>query len=74
MTILKSIVRRETAKVYRGRPLCVSLRPTFLEIREKGRRDTLSIDYSTVYELCLKLRYRQAQAEKASQKQARRRR
>ncbi len=74
MTVLNTIVRRETAKVYRGRALCVTLRPTFLEIREKGRRDTLSIDYSVLYEFTLKARWGKAQSEKAAKKKERARR
>jgi hypothetical protein len=69
MTVLNSIVRRETAKVYRGRALCVALRPTFLEIREKGRRDTVIVDYAAIYEHGLKKRYQLQQAEKAAAKE-----
>ena len=57
-------VTRETASVYRSRPLVVRLRPRTIEIREKGRRDVLSVDYSVLYEFALKLRWRRSQAEK----------
>lgn len=57
-------VTRETFSLYRGRPLVVRLKPRTLEIREKGRRDTLSVDYGVLYEFALKLRWKHTQAEK----------
>ena len=57
-------VTRETGAYYRRRPLVVKLTPRTLEIREKGRRDTLVVDYGVLYEFALKLRWRQQQAEK----------
>jgi hypothetical protein len=57
-------VTRETAALYRRRALVVRLHPRHMEIREKGRRDVLCVAYDTVYEFALKLRWRQAQAEK----------
>lgn len=56
--------RRETATLYRGRPLIVRLKPRTIEIHEKGRRDVLSMDYGALYEFALKLRWKSAQAEK----------
>lgn len=64
MTLLRAPVRRETATVYRGRPLMVTAYPRHIELREKGRRDTLAVDYATIYEFALKLRWKQAQTEK----------
>jgi hypothetical protein len=57
-------VTRETFIQYRGRPLVVRLTPRTIEIREKGRRDTLGVDYAVLYEFALKLRWRRDQAEK----------
>jgi hypothetical protein len=66
---------RETATSYRGRPLIATLTPRYLEIREKGRRDTLMVSYDVIYELALKLRWRKQQAEKkAAQRERTRRR
>jgi hypothetical protein len=66
-----SKLTRETATFYRRRPLVVSLRGRYLEIREKGRRTALNVEYATLYEFAAKLKWRQEQAEK---KQNRRRR
>lgn len=70
MTLLKdgSRVMRETATLYRRRPLVVSLRPRYLEIREKGRRDTLLVEYAALYDFAQKLRFRQREAEKREQR------
>lgn len=64
MTVATKPVRRETQDVYRGRPLMITVLPRYLEIREKGRRDILSLDYATIYEFALKTRWRREQAEK----------
>ena len=71
MTALTRPVRRETATVYRGHPLCVKLCPRVIEIREKARRDTLVVDYATLYEFALKLRWRAATVEKQAARQRR---
>ena len=60
----KKPVTRETAAIYRHRPLVVTIKPHHLELWEKGRRDTVAVDYGTIYELALKLRWRREQAEK----------
>jgi hypothetical protein len=62
---------RETAVSYRGRPLIATLTPRYLEIREKGRRDTLAVSYDAIYELALKLRWRKKMAEKKAAKKGR---
>ena len=59
---------RETATLYHRRPLIATLTPRYLELREKGRRDTLTVDYAAVYELALKLRWRREQADKRAAK------
>lgn len=70
MTFAARPVRRETAQVYRGRPLVVTVHAGYLEIREKGRRDALTVDYATVYEFAMKLRWKRQQAEKRSARRA----
>lgn len=64
MTLATKPVTRETATTYRGRALVATINARHLELREKGRRDVLSVDYATIYEFALKLRWRRAQAEK----------
>jgi hypothetical protein len=73
MTLLTKPVRRETAVMYRRNPLVVTLEPRHLAIREKGRRDTLVVDYATIYEFCLKLRFRREQAEKQNMRRSNKR-
>jgi hypothetical protein len=58
MTLATKPVTRETAAIYRHRPLVVTIKPRHLELREKGRRDTLAVDYATIYEMAMKLRWR----------------
>jgi len=43
---------RETAAMYRGRPLVVELHPKHLQLRVKGERGILSapLDYRSLYE------------------------
>lgn len=57
-------VRRETAVVYRGRPLIVEIHPGYLKLREKGRRTSVSLDYRTALEVAYKILWKQEQAEK----------
>jgi len=66
MTKLKtdSPVSRETATVYRGRPLIVQLYPGFVVLRPKGTRQSYSIDYRAVYEAAGKIAARIAKEEK----------
>ena len=66
MTLATKPVTRETAAMYRHRPLVVTIKPRHLELREKGRRDTLAVDYATIYEVAMKLRWRREQAEKTA--------
>ena len=72
MTGITRPVRRETALYYRGRALMVELAPRHLVIREKGRRDSVSVDYAAIYEFALKIRFRREQAEKVSKRKGRR--
>ena len=57
-------VTRETAALYRRRALVVRLHPRHMEIREKGRRDVLTVTYEAIYEFSAKPRWRREQAEK----------
>ena len=68
MTVLHltNQVTRETCSYYRRRSLVVRLHSRHLEIREKGRRDAVPVDYVAIYELALKLRHRREKAEKAA--------
>jgi len=71
MTVLheRNPVTRETCSYYRRRALVVRLRPRHLEIREKGRRDALLVDYAVLCDFAQKLRWKQRQREKrAAQK------
>jgi len=67
MTVVNKPVLRETSTIYRRRPLCVAVHPRHLEIWEKGRRDRLTVGYEAVYELALKVRWRQEQSRKGKQ-------
>jgi hypothetical protein len=64
----EKIVTRETAVVYRGRPLLVELHPAYLTLREKGRQFRLSIDYRTILDTAYKMLYKAQQAEKAAKR------
>lgn len=61
-------VKRETAAVYRGRPLLVELHPGHVTLREKGRRSKVDIDYRTILETGYKMLWRAEQAEKKARK------
>ena len=61
-------ITRETAVVYRGRPLLVELRPAYLVLREKGRRFRLDIDYRTILDTAYKMLHRAKLAEKAARR------
>jgi len=63
-------VTRRTAALYRRRALIVCLEAHGLTVRESGRRDRVPISYEAVYEAAMKIRARQAQADKARDKKA----
>jgi hypothetical protein len=63
---------RETAAQYRGRPLIIELHPGYLEIREKGRRNRVTLDYRTALEVGYKILWRQQQADKKAAKAVKR--
>ena len=68
MTTLTHPVKRETAARYRGRPLIIELHPGYMNIREKGTRRSVTVDYRTALEVGYKLLARQKQAEKVQEK------
>jgi hypothetical protein len=70
MTLIKTPVRRETASLYRRRPLVILAHPRHLEIKEKKRRDSVSVSYEAIYEFALSIRFRQQQAEKRAKRRA----
>lgn len=70
---INSPVRRETSTLVRRRALIVELTAHAAIIREKGRRDRVTVPWDAVYDLGLKLRARAALAEQRAQKEARKR-
>lgn len=70
MTLIKSPVRRETSSLYRRRPLVIVAHPRHLEIREKKRRQSVSVSYDVLYEFALKMKWRNEQAEKRAKRRA----
>ena len=64
MTIATKPVTRETAVLYRRRPLIITVTPRTLVLREKGRRDRLEISFDVIYELALKRRFERERREK----------
>lgn len=64
MTNLTKPVVRRALTVYRGRQLVVTLHPTYLAIRQAGRRSGYMLDYAAVFECAAKLRAREIRAEK----------
>ena len=68
MTAIQKPVRRESATYYRGRPLIVEIHPSYVVLREKGRRQGVTVDYRAVLDLGYKLMARAAAAEKHARK------
>lgn len=73
MTKADKPVRRETFTSNRGRPLVIELNPTFLVVREKGRRHGYTVTYSQVFNVGARnaaeeLRRAKAEARKARSK------
>lgn len=71
MTSVTKSLTRETAVLYKRRPLIVTVEPRCLTIREKGRRDRVSVSFDAIYELGLKRRAQVEQAEKRAAKKGR---
>lgn len=65
---IQSPVRRETSTLYRRRALIVELTAHAAIVREKGRHDRVTVPWDAVYEIGLKLRAREARAEKLSRR------
>ena len=70
MTILKpnQPLKRETATVYRGRTLCIELHPSYLTLRERGRRHSVTVDYRACLDLRFKLLARAEREERAARR------
>jgi hypothetical protein len=68
MTGLNRVVRRETAVVCRGRLLIVELHPGYLTLRQKGRRQSVVVDYRAAFDLGHKILFRSQQADKKGKK------
>ena len=64
MTVCEKPVTRATLSAYRGRPLVITLHPTYLAVRIKGKRSGFVLDYQAVYECAAKLAARERLAEK----------
>jgi hypothetical protein len=71
VTLINVPVQRETATIYRRRPLVIVAHPRYLEIREKKRRDSVMIPYDQIYELALRKRFNAEQAENRRMRGAR---
>lgn len=63
-----SPVRRETSVLMRRRPLIVELTAHAAIIREKGRRDRVTVPWDAAYQMGLKLRARERMAEKRAKR------
>lgn len=75
MTRLESgkTIKRETATMYRGRPLVIELHPRHVAVRQKGKRTDVVLGYDAIYEAAYKLLWRAQQAaKKAARKEGRR--
>jgi hypothetical protein len=60
MREIRRAIQLETGTRYRaGRPLVLRQFGTHLEIREKGRRDPMTVDYAALWEFACKLRARE---------------
>lgn len=68
MTEITRPLTRRALSSYRGRQLVVTLHPTWLAIRQSGRRSAFQIDYQAVYECAAKLKAREDRAEKMKAK------
>lgn len=72
MTILSgdAKVRRETMVQYRRRPLIVEIGAHEVTIREKARRRRWSVPILAVYELAMKLQFREQQKAREAERKA----
>jgi hypothetical protein len=76
MTELRSDapLKRETALFYRGRALVVTLRPGFLEVRQKGKRKGYTVSYDAIFSLGAKIQAIADRQEKLNRKKGKRQR
>lgn len=64
LTAARKLIR-ETATVHRGDPLVIELHPRSVEMKLKGQRWFVTVDYETIFELGQKLASRRLLAEHA---------
>lgn len=55
----ENVIRRETATLYRCKPLVIELHAGFMVIGRKRERFTVAIDYAAVYEAAMKIAARE---------------
>lgn len=65
MTKADKPVKRETYSYNRSRPLIIELCPTYLTIREKGRRSGFTVTYQQIFTLGARNAAEQLRAAKA---------
>lgn len=70
MTKATKPVRRETFSCFRGRPLVIEIHPTFVTIREKGRRSHYSVTFDQIFNIGARNAAAARRAEKAEAKKA----
>jgi hypothetical protein len=70
MTYISRPVTRETAVLYHRRPLVVTIEPRCVTIREKGRRDRVSLSFDVIYEFALRRRFMEREKEKRAARAA----
>lgn len=56
-------IKRETASFDRTDPLVIELHPKYLEIRPKGTRSGVTVDYGAIYDLGRRLQARRGAVE-----------
>ena len=64
MTELIKPIKRKSQTIYKGRQLVLTLHPTYIAIRQSGKRSGYVLDYVAVFECAAKLRAREIRAEK----------
>ena len=58
MTKLEKPLTRETAAAHRGDPIVIVLHPKYLQVRLKGKRDGMNVDYETLLDFARKLTWK----------------
>ena len=65
------VVTRETYSAYRGRPLVIELRSTYVRIRPKGRRRWYECSYDALFSLGAKIAAQMEREAKAKERKGR---